>query len=640
MTLPNGFLDELRTRLSIADIVGRKVIWDARKTQVGKGEYWAPCPFHQEKTPSFKVDDKKGFYYCFGCQAKGDMITFVRETENLGFMEAVTSLAQEAGMPVPTSDPRAKEKADRATHIIEVCEMAARWFRLQLQTRQGESARAYLKRRGLTEQRLAQFGIGYAPDRYTALQEHLAQKGTPPHLIAAAGLSKTKDGGKPYDVFRGRIMFPIQDARGRTIAFGGRALDPDVPAKYLNSPETELFRKSHTLYNHAPARRATADGHPLIVAEGYMDVIALVDGGFEASVACLGTALTENHLTLLWKMADEPILALDGDAAGLRAAQRIVDLALPLLQPGKSLRFAVLPKGQDPDDLLRTFNGPVAMQEIISAAQPLIDMLWHRIRQDHNLDTPERRAAFDKDLRQAVQRIGDRTIRHHYAAAIHTKREELYALSRQHRKSSHRKAAPLMGPYDATKALAKKASAEDLLEVTALALLLRHPVFVEEHIDDLENHRWSCAFYNDLAQAILALPEGCIPAQGWKILEEQFSAAELETLLAHGHIKINPAFRAETTHDEAQACFKDVMHKLKARQGYAQEMREALDNVKTLQSDFIDTATWRVANAATIREDVYRIRSDDHLKTAKDAEEVSNYLQNLIDNRVWEKKKS
>ena len=324
MSLPPGFLDELRTRVSLSDVVGRKVMWDQRKSQPGKGDYWSPCPFHHEKTASFHVEDRKGFYYCFGCQAKGDALKFVQETENVGFMEAVEILAGEAGMEMPKRDPKAAEKQDRRTQLIEVMELAVKYFRLQLRTGAAADARNYLARRGLTQDALDRWEIGFAPDGWQNLWDALKGKDVADELILAAGLGKpSTKGKKPYDTFRNRIMFPIRDARGRAIAFGGRAMDPNDNAKYLNSPETELFDKGRSLYNHGPARAASGRGAPLIVAEGYMDVIALAEAGFPSTVAPLGTAITENQLQMLWRMGDEPIIALDGDKAGIRAAMRL-----------------------------------------------------------------------------------------------------------------------------------------------------------------------------------------------------------------------------------------------------------------------------------------------------------------------------
>ncbi|MGR3291137.1 MAG: DNA primase, partial [Paracoccaceae bacterium] len=344
MSLPPGFLEELRTRTSLAQVVGRKVSWDQRKSNQGKGDMWAPCPFHQEKTASFHVDDRQGFYYCFGCHAKGDAISFVRETENVGFMNAIEILAREAGMEVPAQDPQARQKADRLTLLGAVMEDAVQYYRLQLKTAAGVGAREYLAIRGVQKSALARWEIGFAPDNRQALWSYLVGKNIDPTLIIDAGLAAVPDdGGAPYDRFRGRIIYPIRDARGRCTALGGRAMAQNARAKYLNSPETELFDKGRSLYNQGPARAAAGKGKTLIVAEGYMDVIALSEFGFEAVVAPLGTAITEDQLQLLWRIDPEPVIALDGDTAGLRAAMRLIDIALPLLQAGRSLRFAILP---------------------------------------------------------------------------------------------------------------------------------------------------------------------------------------------------------------------------------------------------------------------------------------------------------
>ncbi|APX90935.1 DNA primase [Brevirhabdus pacifica] len=426
MSLPPGFIDELRTRLSLSQVVGRKVMWDPRKSNQGKGDFWAPCPFHQEKSASFHVDDRKGFYYCFGCQAKGDAISFVRETENVGFMEAIRILAQEAGLPVPQSDPRAQARTDRRSALAEVMEQAVRFFTMQLGTAAGGAARQYLDGRGLDEGARKRFAIGYAPDARQALWSHLTGAGVAPDMIVDAGLAaRPDDGGAPYDRFRGRIIFPIRDGRGRTIALGGRAMSANARAKYLNSPETELFDKGRSLYNLGPAREAAGKRGTLIVAEGYMDVIALVQAGFEATVAPLGTAITENQLRMLWQISPEPVIALDGDAAGLRAAQRLIDLALPLQEAGQSLRFAILPEGKDPDDLIRA-EGAQAMQRVVDGAVPMVRLLWQRETEGRVFDSPERKAALDKSLRDILRRIRDRSIRGHYADEIKRLRWDLF----------------------------------------------------------------------------------------------------------------------------------------------------------------------------------------------------------------------
>src|SRR6478609_4759183 len=341
------FLDELRARLSVSEVVGKRV-----KLKKAGREWKGLSPFQQEKTPSFYVNDQKGFYHDFSSGKHGDIISFMMETDGLPFAEAVERLANMAGLPLPAVTPDAARQEQRRRSLHDVMDLAAKFFAETLASRVGAKARGYLADRALSPATQLQFGIGYAPPDRFALKEHLGKLGVPVDDMVETGLLVAGDGiPVPYDRFRDRVMFPITDLRGRVIAFGGRALEKDVPAKYLNSPETPLFHKGSNLYNGAAARQAAHDGAQLIAVEGYVDVIAMVNVGFNATVAPLGTALTENQHGLLWKMADEPILCFDGDSAGLRAAYRAVDLAMPRLKPGKSLKFALLPQGQDPDDL-------------------------------------------------------------------------------------------------------------------------------------------------------------------------------------------------------------------------------------------------------------------------------------------------
>ena len=431
MPLSPGFLDELRTRLSLSRVVGRKVIWDQRKSNQKKGDMWAPCPFHHEKTASFHVDDRKGFYYCFGCQVKGDAISFVRETENVSFIESVEILAGEAGLTMPARDPKAQEKYDRCSRLAEVMEQAVKFYSLQLKSGAGRDARDYLTRRGLDTQALDRWEIGFAPGGWRALWDYLRDRDVAEELVLGAGLAKSSNkGNKPYDTFRNRIMFPIRDPRGRCIAFGGRAMDPNDSAKYLNSPETELFEKRRSLYNHGPARQEAGQGRPLIVAEGYMDVIALAEAGFGASVAPLGTAITEHQLQMLWRISNEAVIVMDGDTAGRCAAMRTVDLALPLLEAGNSLRFALMPEGKDPDDLLRA-DGSDAVRDVLEGAIPMIKLLWQRETDGKVFDSPERKAALDKSLREKITLIRDPSIQSHYVREFNDLRWQLFRPQRQ-----------------------------------------------------------------------------------------------------------------------------------------------------------------------------------------------------------------
>src|SRR6267378_619627 len=403
------FLDELRARLPVSEVVGRRV-----KLKKAGREWKGLSPFQQEKSPSFTVNDQKGFYHDFSSGKHGDIISFLMETEGVGFTEAVERLAAMAGMPLPAATPDAARHEQRRKTLHDVMELAAKFFADTLASRNGAKARGYLGDRGISPATQLQFRLGYAPPDRFALKEHLGAQGISTEDMVEAGLLVSgEDKPVPFDRFRDRVMFPITDSRGRVIAFGGRALEKDVPAKYLNSPETPLFHKGDNLYNLSTARQATHNGAPLIVVEGYVDVIAMVTSGFAGSVAPLGTALTENQLMLLWKMADEPILCFDGDKAGQKAAWRAADLALPHLKPGKSLRFALLPEGQDPDDLARS-GGRGAIEEVISAARGLADVIWSREIEGGTFATPERRAALEARIRELSNGIGDEAVRRYY----------------------------------------------------------------------------------------------------------------------------------------------------------------------------------------------------------------------------------
>ena len=518
MRFSPAFLDDIRARIPISDVVGRRVTWDKRKSNPGRGDYWACCPFHGEKTPSFHAENRKGRYHCFGCGASGDHFTFLVEQEGLSFPEAVAQLAAEAGIPLPERDPEAeKREAERAT-LHEVMEKAAGFFEAALHGREGGKARAYLRERGISPEMQKRFRIGYAPPSRNALKEHLANAEVPQEQMIEAGLLIAgEDIPVSFDRFRDRVMFPIADSRGQIIAFGGRALSPDVQAKYLNSPETPLFHKSRILFNGQAAGAASRRGGHVVAVEGYTDVIACVSAGFEATVAPLGTALTEDQLRLLWQMADEPILCFDGDEAGLKAAFRAVDLALPNLAPGKSVRFALLPGGQDPDDLVRR-EGPEPFRRILAAAKPLVDMLWMSAGYGLDLATPERRAAFEQSLRSAVASIGQADVRRHYEMAVRERLERHFGVVRRPRgraperrtaAQGRRFQAQPMGPSASLLAspMARengRGAGPSLSDATLLGVLLLYPEIAAERLELLAEAQFSGRGLAALAAALAA----------------------------------------------------------------------------------------------------------------------------------------
>ena len=402
MAVTPGFIDELRSRLSLSDLVGRRV-----KLVPKGGRLAGLCPFHNEKTPSFYVNDSEGFYHCFGCGANGDMITWLRETDGLEFIEAVRQLSEMAGLPMPADDRTSGEAAQQRKAAVDACEAAAAFYSSSLARPDGAAASRYLASRGLSDQVIRDFRLGYAPR--TGLFSHLQQRELPLDMCRAAGLTALSDrDGSVYDYFRDRVMFPIEDARGRVIGFGARALG-DAQPKYLNSPESPSFVKKTVLYGFGRARTLVRRGLPLMVVEGYMDVIAVTASGVAGAVAPLGTALAEEQIRLLWKLSDEPVLCFDGDKAGQTAAARAIERVLPLLEPGRSVRLAVLPEGQDPDDILNS-GGPEALRRVLSSASGLLDALWAFKSAAYQLDDPRTqagaKAAFWQEMRGLIRSIG------------------------------------------------------------------------------------------------------------------------------------------------------------------------------------------------------------------------------------------
>jgi DNA primase len=640
MSLPPGFLDELRTRVTLSSVVGKKVTWDMRKSNLAKGDFWAPCPFHQEKSASFHVDDRKGYYYCFGCHAKGDAVTFVKESENLSFIEAVTVLAAEAGMQMPARDPRAAERADRRTELAQVMDEAVKFYRLQLKTAAGSAARTYLsQKRRLNEAAWDRWDIGWSPDNAQAVVDHLRAKGISEDLMTASGVVAKSDSGRLYDRFHARIIFPIRDGRGRVISLGGRSLDPNARAKYLNGPETELFDKGRNLFNHAPAREAAGKGKRLIVAEGYIDVIALSEAGFTAAVAPLGTAVTEDQLRLIWRIADEPVIALDGDTAGLRAAQRVIDLSLPMLEAGKALRFAVLPGGLDPDDLIKSQGAP-AMQAVLDQAKPMVQLLWQRETEGRSFDSPERRAALDKTLRDHLARITDPSIRSHYADEMKRLRMDLFgtAQTRPFQPGPYRK-GKFTPPPDGARAttrssLLAQASGpieESLREAVILATLILHPALIHRFESALERLDLTGDDHDTLRQMILAGAD--LPDLHHRIAQSAPTA--LDALLRRPHVAIAPPIRNREDDDLAALCLAEELAKLEARRGARREIEDAMEDMDGLPDEGL---TWRLTQAAEARHRSEKSDRNDSTDLGEDRAALSRHLQDLIDSQVWLKK--
>ncbi|SOH92450.1 DNA primase [Monaibacterium marinum] len=649
MSLPPSFFDDLRSRTSLAAVVARKVTWDNRKSNPGKGDMWAPCPFHQEKSASFHVDDRKGFYYCFGCHAKGDAIGFVKETENVSFMEAVEILAREAGMQMPERDPRAAERAEKRAGLSDIMEMAVKFYRAQLSGARAGAAREYINRRGLTRATVERFEIGYAPPDRTLLFEHLRAKGIEPAEIVASGVAAQPDSGQPYDRFRDRIIFPIRDGRGRAISLGGRAMDPNARAKYLNGPETELFDKGRALYNQGPAREAAGKTQALVVAEGYMDVIALAQAGIGHAVAPLGTAITEGQLALMWRITDEPVIALDGDTAGIRAARRLIDVALPLLQPGKSLRFCVMPAGQDPDDLIRE-SGVTAMQSLLDGARPMVELLWERETEGKVFDSPERRAALDADLRRLLNNITDQSIRTHYGAALRDKRQELFGGSRPSRGGFNTgtpwrpKGAPEPASAGARASfLARETQAlEDhqrLRESAIMAGCLNHPEVARSLEAPLERLPMACSDLTVLRDVLLYHLSNPLHHDASTAVEAtmtQLGYDARERLNALGNVRVARHLLPQADASVARAAILEEMAKQTAEMGIRDEVRDAEEDMHGVADEGV---TWRLQQASIARDRALRGLGDEEDTASGGEQELSDHLSRLIADQVWIKKR-
>ena len=576
MSLPNGFLDELRSRICLSDVVGRKVQWDLRKSNQARGDMWAPCPFHQEKTASFHVDDNKGFYYCFGCQAKGDAIGFIKETENVNFIEAVEILASEVGLQMPEFDPKSKEKADRNKILLEIMEQSVNFFRLTLNSNQGKHALEYLKKRGLSSDAIEHFEIGFAPADQTTLTQKLIDKGYDLGAIIETGMSvKSDESNRLYDRFRGRIMFPIRDSRGRCIAFGGRSLDSTARAKYLNSPETPLFDKGSNLYNLVSARSAVGRGEPLIVAEGYMDVIALDSGNFNGAIAPLGTAITEKQLQLMWRISPEPIIALDGDKAGLRAAYRLIDLSLPLLRTGKALRFSIMPEGKDPDDLIRN-EGASIFKNLIDEAVPMVDLIWKRETEGKSFDSPERRAGLDKSLSDVIALIKDKNLKNHYRDALFQARRQF--LGRQNAGTTEFKNNSRLMPQSDTKssflvAADEKTVSAQIRESTVIAVLMNFPELIEIFYDELIMIDLASPDCDLILKELVKLDNGT-KAEIKNELMEKIGGEKVEKLLSLSHLRVLPCLRVKGTIEMGQQTLREELAKLNSERGLSVEVDE------------------------------------------------------------------
>ena len=535
MRFDDRFLDEIKSRLRLSDVIGKTV-----KLRRQGREYVGLSPFNQEKSPSFYVNDEKGFFHDFSSGKHGDLISFLQETERLSFVEAVERLAQEAGVPIPAPDPRAAEQDRQRQGLADWLELAAKWYEAELRRPVGRDARAYLSRRGLPESDWARFRLGFAPGGRTALKDYLVSKGAQPsELIDAGLLIAPEDGGAPFDRFRDRIMFPITDARGRLVSFGGRAMDATAKAKYLNGPETELFSKGRLLYGLAEARKLLTGGGDdaaLVVVEGYMDAIACQRAGV-AAAAPLGTALTEEQMEVLWRLHPEPTLCFDGDAAGQRAAGRAIERALPLLKPGKSFRFAILTGGKDPDDVLRE-QGAAVLKAQLAQTKPFVDALFDRERDAEPLETPEHRAGLKGRLRAAAKSIADHDLAEQYQITLMARFDAVFPrapfVPGWGGKRKFEGFAPGVLYKDAPQTLRRRPKR---LNAAVAVAAVEHPDWLVPHVEDLARHGFGEPGLDRLVDPLLEAVELGITDKD-RVADHIRRAGQAETLAQARHIAL------------------------------------------------------------------------------------------------------
>ena len=567
MSFPPEFIDELKRVTSISRILGKFVTWDAKKTKAAKGDFWACCPFHSEKTPSFHATEARGTYYCFSCQEKGNVFTFLQKSRGMSFADSVRFLAAEVNLPIPEPTGKEKEQAEKVNHLIKIHEIAAQYYQEQLNSNLGKPSRDYLASRGLKASVIRHFGIGYAPNNLTLIKI-LNEAGYPEDQIVKAGLAKPKDNGNGiYTTFRDRIIFPIQDSRARVIAFGGRAMDSKVPAKYLNSPNTQIFHKGLVLYNLHNTVSSIDKENPLLVVEGYMDVIALHQAGFTATVAPLGTAVTPEHLVQLWRLAPLPIFAMDGDEAGVRAAKRIIDIALPSLSPGRSIRFCTLPEGLDPDDMIRK-RGITGMQDCLKQSMELFEFMCASETVGKKFDTLNARTLLKDTLNGKINQIKHSVVRKLYSQDLDKWYFNAYVRSHPGKTGGGRLVSnPLSKKVKESLSSPGKLNKDSdffLQEALLISLCICHPEIVETSIDELESYDFYTNELNGIRSYLLSHSEH-LPASSKSLLEvlkqSEFSQEILE-LLNIREINILPEISDHNLGEEAIALFKSTLERL------------------------------------------------------------------------------
>ena len=654
MNFSKPFLDDLRANTSLSELIGEKVSWDQKKTRSGQGDYWAPCPFHEEKTASFHVDSKKGFYYCFGCHAKGDCFTFLKDFENMSFLDVVIFLAHRSGTPLPTSNIKIERHNKKELELLDIHQVASNFYATQLKTTSATACREYLQSRGLTSAAIEHFEIGFSPNKASALHDHLKNKNFNLTTMVDSGLCiKPETKKNPFDRFRNRVMFPIKDTRGRVIGFGGRSLDTNARAKYLNSPETPIFSKGKIVYNYNNASKNGKTKTPLIVVEGYMDAVALFQAGFGNVVAPLGTAITEQQLKLIWRLHQEPLILFDGDKAGKNAVQKLLSLALPSLEADKSLRFGMLPVGQDPDEFLKS-EGKEGIVTILETAQPAINILWANLTDGLIFDSPERKTALDIKLRQQISKIKNLHLRHHFAEALTEIRKQFFTNPKAYIQNElHYKMRSVKRPHskqelkplDSTKnsflgQSSSKVDTELRLKEGAIVLgAINHPSVAHQLETELSQVRFKFEDLRKIRDAILAelpLDNGVSNEIFHQNIKKRLQFNAIEKLKKIPHLSVHPFFHVKASDFEASRAIKDAITRYNSLLNFKSEIKLAEDQFSNSTSESV---TSRIEKANKTLQKATKGAENQILNNDEITKASSEKLHSMIEEKIWLKKK-
>ena len=646
MLFNNEFLEKVKEQVDLAELVGKKVSWDAKKSKPSKGDFWAPCPFHSEKTASFHVDNEKGFYYCFGCHAKGNCFKFVQETENISFYDAVVLLANENNIQIPHNKKEDKEKNDYKNRLINVMRTAVNFYKSQLNSIKGVEAKNYLENRNLKPKTIEDFEIGYATKMTDSLYKFLkSQKVSDKEIIDTGLCILSEKDSIFFDRFRNRIIFPIYNNMGDPIAFGGRSLDVKSKAKYLNSPETDLFNKSVTLYNFKNARNNIKKNQEIILVEGYMDVILLSQEGIKTAVATLGTAINEKQIEMIWKISKEPRICFDGDTAGIRASRKVMELVLPLISAKKSLRFCNILPGKDPDDIISQ-EGVDKMKEIIESSVPLIEVFWANLIEGKSIDSPERKTLLDNEINYNLNKINDPNLRFHFKTDIINKRKILLNNLYQPYENNNinqRKKTYVKNQNLIKKTFLHKNDDEKLLEYQnieggILLGLINHPNLIESFEDKISKFQFSSKQLNYILDCILNITkknENYEKDTFLKKLSDQVKFDPILKIKKFSNLHLNPKILKNSNSKEAKIVIIELIKLYEEMKKFEKEIEIAKKNINSEKSIEIEKLIYTSENIKQLKIGSNNLFS----KIDEIAKKEQNELQLLIKNKIWKKVK-